>query len=360
LDSSGNVRDSILTGGASTGDLSLEVSDHQAMETYLEAVMGSIFTNDVLKNDKNQRFFLLEKMFPDIPAPGSDSYHRFDRSAFSALGLSIAPGAPITATITVNGGELTLGTAPISGATYPDPGTEPVLVPQDVEVIVGGIASTSCFSAVNVNMDTNARDIQCIGTLGTKESVRGRLAATIEATLYYASDAPVEALIDQTEFPVDIILSDADGNPQFTFHFPRCKMTAAPVVAPGTDQDVTVAMSIQALYDADAECTVIVTRQPAVPGEPVAAVAPVVTGPGTVGSTLTCDGGTFVGAGTITKTYSWISDAGPFSPLQTGSTLNMATALPAPQAGDVIYCEVTATNTAGTTMEQSNSVTVTA
>ena len=32
FDPTGNIRDSILTGGESTGDLSLEVSDHEAFE----------------------------------------------------------------------------------------------------------------------------------------------------------------------------------------------------------------------------------------------------------------------------------------------------------------------------------------
>jgi hypothetical protein len=260
FDASGNIRDSILTGGESTGDLSLELSDHDAFEAYLQAVLGGAWTADVLKNGSTLRQYLLEKTFPDIPTAGTDSYHRFDKTAFATMTISIAPAEPITGSVGTIGGELTLGSTIITGATYPDPGVEPVLVPQNVVVSMGGIAATACFNAVEMSFDSNSRSIQCIGTLGTKETVRGRLNATISATLYYATNEPVQALIDQSEFPVSVQLNDAAGVLEYLFDFPRCKMTAAPVTAPGTDTDVTVAMEVQALYDETEQCTVKVTR----------------------------------------------------------------------------------------------------
>ena len=359
FDASGNIRDSILTGGESTGDLSLEVSDHAAFETYIEAVLGAAFVADALKNAPAQRFFLIEKTFPDIPATGSDSYHRFNKSSFGTLTLSIAPGAPINATIGTLGGELTLGTAIIAGATYPDPGTNPVLVPQDVEVSIAGIASTACFSSVELSFDTGSRSIQCIGTLGTKETVRGRLNCTIAATLYYASDDPVQALIDQSEFSVRVTLKDNNDNPEYTFLFPRCKATAAPVTAEGTDTDVTVAMEIQALYDEATGATVLVARQPAVPGTPISMSAPVISGTGAVGSVVSMDsGGYWEGTDPITYTNSWRNNGAAFVPAETGATLDMSTALPAPVAGSVITLIRTATNAIAATPATSNALTV--
>jgi Phage tail tube protein len=260
FDPSGNIRDSILTGGESTGDLSLEVSDHDAFEAYLSAVLGGDWVSDELENGSKLRQYLFEKMFPDIPTAGADSFHRFDKTAFVTMTVSIAPGSPITGSVGTMGGVQSLDDAIIAGATYPDPGTEPVLVPQDVVVSVGGIAATACFSAVELSFDSSSRAIQCIGTLGTKETVRGRLNAQIRATLYYASDAPVQALIDQSEFPVSVQLNDASGALEYLFEFPRCKMMTAPVTASGTNTDVTIALQAQALYDATAGYTVKVTR----------------------------------------------------------------------------------------------------
>jgi len=263
FDASGNIRDSILTGGESTGDLSLEVSHHKAFEEYLEAVLGNAWVADVLKNGPVLSQYLLEKTFPDIPTAGADSYHRFDKTAFATMTITITPGSPITGSVGTIGGPLTLDDAILTGATYPDPGVDPVLVPQDVVVSVGGIAATSCFGSVEMSFDTQSRAIQCVGTLGTKETVRGRLNAQIKATVYYAADDPILALIDQTEFPVSVQLNDASDAMVYLFEFPRCKMMAAPVVARGTNTDVTIEMQIQALYDETEQCTVKVTRSAA-------------------------------------------------------------------------------------------------
>ena len=260
LDPSGNIRDSILTGGASTGDVAFEVSDNAWFEEMLAGVFGNDWAADVLVPDTNLYLYLIEKMFPDVPVPGEDSYHSFRDSAFVSATITITPGSPITGTATVNGGLLTLGTAPIAGALYPDPGTEPILVPSDAVVTVGGIASTACFGAITLTFDNGTRGIQCIGTLGEKEKVRGRFNATISGQLYYATDDIVEALLDQTEMAVTVTLKDAADSNIYEFEYPRCKVTAAPVVAGGTGTDVVIDFGIQALYDATATYTAQVTR----------------------------------------------------------------------------------------------------
>jgi Phage tail tube protein len=260
LDPSGNIRDSILTGGASTGDIAFEVSDNAWFEEMLAAVFGNDWDGDTLVPDTSLFLYLVEKMFPDVPQADQDSYHRFADSAFVSAAITITPGSPITGTATVNGGPLSLGTVPVSGAVYPDPGTEPVLVPSDATVTIGGIASTACFGTLTLTFDNGTRGIQCIGTLGEKEKVRGRFNATITGQLYYATDDIVHALIDQTEGPVTVELKNSADETEYEFDYPRCKITAAPVVAGGTGTDVVIDFSIQALYDTTTTYTVKVTR----------------------------------------------------------------------------------------------------
>ena len=260
LDPSGQVRDSILTGGASAGDVQFEVSNHAAFEEYLAAVFGNEWALNVLVPDTNLFLYTVEKTFQDIPAAGSDSYHRFGHSAFANLSVAITPGAPITGAATISGGEMTLATAIIAGATYPDPGTEAVLVPSDVTIAMDAWAATSCFGTLTMTFNDNVRGIQCIGTLGTKEQVRGRFEVAISAEVYYSNDAPIQALLDQDEFPVTVTIDDAAGVPAYTFEFPRCKLTAAPVVAGGTNTDVIAGLEMNALYDSVLGYTCQVTR----------------------------------------------------------------------------------------------------
>lgn len=261
LDPSGQVRDSILVGGASAGDVSFEVSDHAAFEEYLSAVFGNGWNTNTLIPATNLFLYTIEKTFPGVPAAGSSSYHRFLHSAFSSLTLNITPGSPINGTASISGGIMDLDTAILAGATYPDPGTEPVLVPSDVTIAMDAWAATSCFGTLTMTFNDNVRGIQCIGTLGTKEQVRGRFECAITADVYYSNDEPLQALIDQTEFPVTVSIENAGALTEYLFEFPRCKMTAAPVVAGGTGQDVIASLAMNALYDATLGYTCRVTRK---------------------------------------------------------------------------------------------------
>ena len=260
LDPSGQVRDSIITGGATTGDVNFEVSDNDFLDEALGAVFGGLWVADELLPDLLLPMYLVEKTFPSIPAVGSSSYHRFEDSVFTNLTLNNTPGSPVTGSAGISGGVLSLGTAIIAGATYPDSGDAPVLSPADVTIAMDAWGATSCFGTLTMNFDNGARGIECIGTLGTASQVRGRFNCTIEAEAYYSNDAPLQSLLDQDSFPVMVEMSDSLGAPIYTFEFPKCKLTAAPVVAGGTDTDVVVALSIQALYDATATYTCKVTR----------------------------------------------------------------------------------------------------
>lgn len=265
LDPSGQVRDSIVTGGETTGDINFEASTNDFFDTALAAVFGNTWASDVLVPNTQLQLFTLEKTFQDVPVAGSKSYHRFPHTAFAGINLDITPGSPISGSASVSGGVLTLGTAIIPGATYPDPGTDDVLSPTNVTIAMDAWGATSCFGTLSMAFSDGVRGIQCIGTLGTKEQVRGRFECQITAEAYYSNDAPLQALLDQDAFPVTVTLSDAADVMMYEFKFPRCKLTAAPVVAGGTDTDVVAALSIQALYDSVLGYTCQVTRADTTP-----------------------------------------------------------------------------------------------
>jgi hypothetical protein len=260
LDPSGQVRDSILTGGAATGAISFELSDHDAFEEYLAAIFGDDWAGDELIPGVDLFYYLIEKTFPGVPVSGESSFHRFAPSAFIGGSVVIAPNTPITGTAEVNGGVPTLDTEPLAGATYPDPGTEPVLQPQDVVMSIGGWAAAACFGQFTMTFANGTRGVPCIGTLGDREKVRGRFTVQIAAQVYYATDEPLHAFVDRTEFPVLVEVRAPDATVEYAFEFPRCKIDAAPVNAGGTGQDVIIQMTISALYDATAGYTCKVTR----------------------------------------------------------------------------------------------------
>src|SRR5580765_7080659 len=113
LDPSGQVRDSILTGAQTTGNIEMEVSRNN----FLELVMAAVFRNDWGVGNKGSgtlpvtpapvaagelipakalKQYVLEKTF--FKPTGStleDAYHTFVPTVFDSLSISIAPNAPI-------------------------------------------------------------------------------------------------------------------------------------------------------------------------------------------------------------------------------------------------------------------------
>jgi len=276
LDPSGQVRDSILTGASTTGDVNFEVSNNPWLEEMLAAVLRNDWgvgmynaiavTPDELVPAGLLNFYTVEKRWtmPGGP-PAIHDYHRFRNCAVAQMAITIAPGAPINGSLTVSGGmmdEVLPDPNPIAGATYTSGGDEPVMTaPLVTELTIdAGTVSARCLSEFVINMNSNVRGIQCIGTLGEREKVLGRLEINMTGTVYFASDDLLVHLLEQDTFPVSVTITDSEGA-SYEFEFPRCKVTAAPVTAGGgTNSDVTVALAMTALFDEAKGASVIVRR----------------------------------------------------------------------------------------------------
>ena len=272
LDPSGQVRDSILVGASTSGDVNFEVSNNPWLEEMLAAVLrntwgvgnwnGAAVTAEQLVAGLLLNFYTVEKRFAF--AAGDFTYHRFRHCAAASMAITIAPGNPINGVLTLSGGALDNPPADteLPAAVYNTAGDEPVMTaPLVTELTIdAGTVTARCLSEFVININSNVRGIQCIGTLGEREKVLGRLEITMSGTVYFASDDLLQHLLDQDTFPVSLRVTDSEGA-YYDFTFPRCKVTAAPVTAGGgTNSDVTVALAMTALYDETAGGSVLVER----------------------------------------------------------------------------------------------------
>lgn len=274
LDASGQVRDSVLTGARSTGSVEVPVSRHPYFEDAIAAALRSAWGSG-LKGDgastptfsavgadevivgNSLSLYMLEKTFT---GPIGAIYHRFNVSAVSSMSLSISPGSEINASIAYSGGTLDLVETAIAGSTYPDPGTRTTFTAPEVsEITMAGVTGALCFSNLSMELNSNVRGIECIGTLGYKEQVLGRFEASIKGTAYFVSNDLLDYLVSQTTFPVTVKIEDPQGN-AYNFFYPRCKMSAGGANASGTNQDVVSNVSMNALYDPLRGYTLMVTR----------------------------------------------------------------------------------------------------
>lgn len=284
LDPSGQVRDSILTGATTTGDVNFEVSHNPWLEEMFSAVMrndwgvgnydGVALLPDQLIVGQLLKFYAVEKRFA---LPGDVfTYHRFHHDAIAQMAITIAPGNPITGSLNVSGGPMDdPADAEIAGATYDSAGSEPVMTaPLVTELTIdAGTVSARCLSEFKIDLNSNVRGIQCIGSLGEREKVLGRFEATLSGNVYFASDDLLQHLLDQDTFPVTVKVTDSEGE-FYSLTFPKCKVTAAPVTAGGgTNSDVVVALAMSALFDEAKGSTLLLERSSAALGALVASQA---------------------------------------------------------------------------------------
>lgn len=277
LDPSGQLRDSILVGSASSGGVDFPL----VRSEWFHAMLAASFRNDwgvgmvsdettpgvfdapravdpdELIPAKMIPYFDMEKRFETPLAP---SYHVIRRVAVGSLSLRVTPNDVLAGTVNLVGGELDTDDAAIVGATYPDPGTYKLFTsPNVTEIDVSGITGVQCFNSLTLTFNSNLRGITCIGEEAEREKGIGRFVPTIDGTTYFVSNEHVEALRTQASMQVTIVLTDGSGN-EYSFFYPRVRFVTAPVTTPGTNQDVMQPVTMRGHYSPQHGYSVKVTR----------------------------------------------------------------------------------------------------
>lgn len=266
------ITDSILTGGEVSGDINFELSKNPGFEILLANLMcngwGDVSpflsgampvgwdSNWIFVGD-NIQTMTYAKLW-DID--GDPTNHYFPGCMVGGGGISITPGEPITGTMNLLGNTLVVRETEYTTQTEITGGVNPVMTAPNVVqagffALNGSTAlpialSTHCFNAINININNNARAIQCIGSLGARERALGKCEVTVDASIYFNDSELLNMLLARTEFFLKIGFGDTLTTPAhhaYNFWFPRCKINSCTVNAGGTGQDVIAEMQISAL-----------------------------------------------------------------------------------------------------------------
>ncbi len=258
--------DSILTGLDVSGNIEIEVARSPALDLLMESGFASDFDISgapawTLSVEGTMKSFTMIKRWPD-PAgtPGTDYlYHIYQGCVVNSMTFNMSAGAEVTASIAMIGKEVDADTATVApvGATFTSVTKFNVLRAPEVKDIVldnesGDLATaigTSCVTDLVLTMNANARGIQCLGTLGNKETVLGRFDSTLGMTIFFNSNDIMEAFLDQVIVNAEFVIGDALTDEHYAFVIPRGKLSAETVVAGGTGTDVVNAVTLQALID---------------------------------------------------------------------------------------------------------------
>jgi hypothetical protein len=210
--------------------------------------------------------FTIEKK---IPVPGGvTQYHRFTGCVPNTFNLSITPNQPITGSFGILGKALVASDDPVAGATYQNPAFTPVMTaPLVVDIEIGGVPAVSeCFNNLQLTLNNNNRAIECIGTLGPRETLLGRAEVGSQFSVLFNSNDLIDLLVSQAPTSLSFTTEDSStqGSPDrpygYTWFMPKVKFTANPVVAGGTNQDVVNAVTAQSLLDGTELTSLRVTR----------------------------------------------------------------------------------------------------
>jgi len=256
------VADVIVTGGQSGAEIGFEMSSNPGFEMMLEGVLGNIWSGvapanelwvgNLMHTHTVEKRFTLNEADP-VPADRYE-YNRAVRTAVDAMTLTFSPGGAAVGSATLIGGAFERDSADLAGATYVDAGKLPVMVGSGVMPVtftIAGVDYTAwCVSNLVVTMRNNGRAIACLGQEMASEVVLGRFECEITGEIYVNKEtkAAMDAFLDKEEIAFGFTVADAQGN-AYDFFFPRVRISGASENAQGTNQDVVLNLTMQALVD---------------------------------------------------------------------------------------------------------------
>lgn len=252
-----NVVDEPQTGQDVAGSYDFELS-YGSFDDFLEAALFGNWTDDVLKNGTTPKSFTIEET---LRIGGvQSSFSRFTGVMVNALSLSLPSRQKVTGSLDLMGQKESLAAAIITGATYTDPSTEPVLTASaHVSALsVAGIADIKLRS-VNLSFANNLRTRPVVGTLFSEEFGWGDCDVTGTIEAYFASNALYQAVLDHGGGALSLTIG-AGANKKYTIALPKTVFLNGERRVGGKNDDVMVTIPIRGVFDETAEASAVITR----------------------------------------------------------------------------------------------------
>lgn len=234
-----------------------------AYDTWLQALLGGTWTNNVLKTGGTRRSFLIEEYYSDLPA-SDNPFHRFDGCVFSKLSLGVSNNQLITANFEGLCRDITRDDAALTGATYGDAPTNEALAFKDASFTVGG-SSLGIVSNWSLMID---RQLQPRYTANGVQSLQPdsrviKVSGSLEVWLEVGAGALIDAYLSETERAMAVTCVDPAGD-TVVISVPAFKFTSGmPNV--GGDTSIPVPLSFEAYYDGTSGSQLTFTNTPHTP-----------------------------------------------------------------------------------------------
>lgn len=127
-------------------------------------------------------------------------------------------------------------------------------------VFIDGDISSSFFTDLSISVDGSLRGAKAIGRVGNVDVLQGSFNITGSLTSYYEDKSLYDKYLNATAFSVAIAVEDGAGVDAYVFYMPKVKYSDATINAGGSDQDIMVQGSYEALKDAIINSSLVIEK----------------------------------------------------------------------------------------------------
>ncbi|MEF3124655.1 phage tail tube protein [Rhizobium leguminosarum] len=241
-----------------TGPINTLLS-YGTFDDWLSALLANDWATNVLKNGNVVKTLAFEKTF-ELGA--TDVYARYRGCRVNTLDLQLNAKQNVTANWGLMGiGSPNPDTAIVTGATYTDPTTTPVLnAALNVgSLVIAGVTASPKLQALSLRINNNVYAVDAIGQYETYDFGFGLFDVSGSMTAIFENKDLFDAVINHSDLSLTFTIGASSGN-KYTFSVPKLKLTNGSPVGPGNGRAVVMEVPFTAIIDATAAATLVVTR----------------------------------------------------------------------------------------------------
>ncbi len=232
---------------------------YTTFDDWLEALLANTWSTNVLKNGNVVKTMAFEKTFE---LGVTDVYARYRGCRINTLDLQLTAKQNVTANWGVMGiGSPNPDTAIITGATYTDPTTTPVLnAALNVgSLAIAGVTASPKLQALSLRLTNNIYAVDALGQYDTYDFGLGLFEVTGSMTALFENKDLYDAVINHTDLSLSFTIGAAANN-KYTFAVPKLKATNGSPVGPGNGRAVTMEVPFTGLIDTVSGATLVINR----------------------------------------------------------------------------------------------------
>lgn len=248
----------LLTGRSINGGFAFEFND-TTYDTFLESLLGGVFTTGVLKNGTAaQTYFMIERGLLDV-----NQFLLYRDCAPAQLNITAPSRGIVTGDLSFMGTIASVATTSFKGTgVLTAANTNPIMSsgPGINQILVNAAPIGVGVREIRLTIGNTMREREVVDSLTSREYGRGEISVTGQITMYFASNALYQYFLANTSFALAFTLSD-NVSKAYDFLLPNCQPSDDALPVSAIDQDVIETFSFKAYRDAPSNSLIAITKR---------------------------------------------------------------------------------------------------